>query len=134
MADANCSSCGELHSRLRPDGRHQAYCKACHAAHMRATRPKHCELDPAARKRANARSYANVCLSRGQIQRGPCVECGHEPAQMHHDDYDKPAEVVWLCRPCHLKRHAAEKCGKGNRKIDTWNIDSREMLLPHSPP
>lgn len=24
---------------------------------------------------------------------------------MHHPDYSKPLEVVWMCRPCHLAEH-----------------------------
>jgi hypothetical protein len=28
---------------------------------------------------------------------------------MHHPDYDKPLEVVWVCRSCHLDIHAEEK-------------------------
>jgi hypothetical protein len=34
-----------------------------------------------------------------------CVKCGDENSQMHHEDYDKPLEVIWVCRPCHLKLH-----------------------------
>ena len=73
---------------------------------MRATRPKHRDLPPEARRRANARSYARVYLQRGKIPRAGCRECGSDEAQMHHDDYDRPLEVTWLCRPCHLGLHA----------------------------
>ena len=60
--------------------------------------------------RDRARSYANVYLSRGKLQRGPCEDCGvtHEdqPVRMHHEDYSKPLEVTWLCDWCHQARHA----------------------------
>ena len=57
------------------------------------------------RAKDNARSMAGVALRRGKIKREPCARCGHQPAEMHHEDYSQPLEVVWLCRPCHLLRH-----------------------------
>ena len=37
---------------------------------------------------------------------GACEDCGDaQYIQGHHEDYDKPLEVLWLCRPCHLRRH-----------------------------
>src|SRR5262245_57418077 len=39
-------------------------------------------------------------LKRGKIKRQPCEVCG-STAQMHHDDYSRPLEVRWLCRPHH---------------------------------
>lgn len=76
---------------------------------MRAWRRTH-PLTPEQRRRDNCRSYANVYLRRGKIQRGPCVDCGVEPdefgdVEMHHADYSKPLEITWLCRDCHLDRH-----------------------------
>lgn len=71
---------------------------------MREWRKTH-RLTGEALVRANARSYANVYLRRGKIQREPCVDCGCDEAEMHHEDYSKPLEVVWLCRDCHLDRH-----------------------------
>jgi hypothetical protein len=61
------------------------------------------------RRRDNARSYAGVYLRRGKIQRQECEDCGDPNTEMHHEDYDKPLEVVWLCRDCHLFRHEKEK-------------------------
>lgn len=55
--------------------------------------------------KSNARSYAKVYLKRGLIKKTPCVECGNEDSQMHHEDYTKPIEVIWLCRKCHMERH-----------------------------
>lgn len=76
---------------------------------MREWRKTHA-LDDEQRRRANARSYANVYLSRGLLERGPCEDCGIEhdelqPVEMHHADYSKPLDVTWLCRDCHLARH-----------------------------
>ena len=57
------------------------------------------------RMRANARCYANVYKRRGQITQQPCRECGSEKSEMHHEDYARPLDVVWLCRHCHLTHH-----------------------------
>lgn len=97
-----CSKCGgSLGDRLGK----QRYCKACHAQHMRETRPKHSELKPNARKKATARAYTNVYVKRGVIKKTPCFKCGDEKVEAHHHDYDKPLEVTWLCRKCHLELH-----------------------------
>jgi len=34
-----------------------------------------------------------------------CVDCGIQAAEYHHEDYNKPLEVVALCKKCHFKRH-----------------------------
>ena len=35
----------------------------------------------------------------------PCADCGNPGEHRHHDDYGKPEDVVWLCAPCHRRRH-----------------------------
>lgn len=72
---------------------------------MRSWRPKHSELSPEQRKKANARAYANTYLRRGKIKRAPCEVCGAKRAEMHHPDYDRPLDVRWLCREHHLAEH-----------------------------
>lgn len=85
-------------------------CPHCAAALARAFRKTH-PLNKLQRFKDNARSYAGVYLRRGKITKKPCVDCGSAESQMHHEDYSKPTEVLWLCRPCHINRHKASDCG-----------------------
>ncbi len=97
-----CSKCGDdLGDRYKK----QRYCKKCHAENMRETRPKYSELTEDQRKRAIARSYARVYLNKGKIKKQPCSICGDEKSEMHHEDYSKPIEILWLCRIHHLELH-----------------------------
>lgn len=98
----NCSGCKQPHER-----ENQRYCNACHAKYMRENRRKHHELEPEARLKATARAYANVYLRRGKITKQPC-RCGSLTSEMHHADYSKPTEVIWLCRKCHLLLHVEQ--------------------------
>lgn len=79
----------------------------CHAAYMRKHRPKYSEMTPDQRRKANARTIANVYEKRGQLPRLPCEACGSNEAEKHHEDYSKPLDVRWLCRKCHMAEHAA---------------------------
>ena len=73
---------------------------------MREHRPKYSEFTEDQRRKAIARAYVNVYLSRGIIDRKPCEikGCGGH-AEMHHDDYSKPLDVRWLCEKHHIKFH-----------------------------
>jgi ribosomal protein L37AE/L43A len=41
----------------------------------------------------------------------PCQHCGEivNPRERHHPDYQREDDVIWLCRSCHKKLHAAER-------------------------
>jgi len=91
-----CSGCG----RPRDRGPQQRYCRRCHAEHMRAKRPKHSELSPAARARANCRRATNMLVARGALVKTAC-DCGATDVTAEHiDDYTDPRAVIWRCRVC----------------------------------
>lgn len=48
---------------------------------------------------------------------------------MHHENYNDPLDVIWLCRPCHLTLHRLEKQRKDWEKIQqiTAGINTKEQ-------
>lgn len=64
-------------------------------------------------RKRNPKSYLAHLLVRnvlriGVLERQPCVVCGALKVDAHHEDYDKPYDVVWLCRKHHRALHLAE--------------------------
>ena len=53
-----------------------------------------------------AHRMVSEAIRNGQLTRQPCERCGSESDVIaHHEDYWRPLEVVWLCRPHHAQRH-----------------------------
>lgn len=44
-------------------------------------------------------------IANGSLKRLPCVKCGARDSEAHHEDYNLPLDVVWLCKGCHVERH-----------------------------
>lgn len=58
------------------------------------------------RRRAAAHSAVARAVRKGELVPQPCVDCGSLSVVAHHEDYDKPLDVVWLCQACHKQHHA----------------------------
>ena len=56
-------------------------------------------------RRLLAHSSVARAIRNGSLSRQPCIRCGEVKSLAHHEDYDKPLEVMWLCQPCHKQRH-----------------------------
>lgn len=54
----------------------------------------------------NCHNAVRRAIKNGLIERKDCEWCGRvDNVFAHHEDYDKPLDVMWLCPPCHAKRH-----------------------------
>ncbi len=53
-----------------------------------------------------ANNAVNNALHAKKFFKEPCKKCGDkENIEGHHEDYDKPLEVIWLCRQHHFEIH-----------------------------
>jgi hypothetical protein len=61
--------------------------------------------------------HAYMCVSKalksGKLKRGPCEVCGVIDVQAHHDDYNKPLDIRWLCFVHHRELHRHHNVSRG---------------------
>lgn len=55
-------------------------------------------------KRA-AHIIVNNAVRDGRLIRQPCQVCGIEKSEAHHENYEKPLDVMWLCKKHHTETH-----------------------------
>lgn len=100
--------------------KNRAYEKArANLPHRIESRERYAKTDSGkvARARAHATFSKNYPLKRaahiavgnavrdGRLVKMPCEVCGASSAEAHHDDYDKPLDVRWLCESHHDEWH-----------------------------
>jgi hypothetical protein len=57
-------------------------------------------------KKYKAHYIVSYAIKSKKLFREPCEICGNEETDGHHDDYDKPLNVRWLCSEHHHQWHA----------------------------
>lgn len=55
--------------------------------------------------RVKARQDVSNALRSGRLKKCSCIMCGDSNVQAHHEDYNKPLDVIWLCPKHHRARH-----------------------------
>lgn len=55
--------------------------------------------------KAKARMIVNNMITLGKLLRKSCTVCGEVKSEAHHEDYNKPLWIEWLCRKHHFIRH-----------------------------
>ncbi len=57
-------------------------------------------------KKYKASTAVNNALRAGKLFKKSCKKCGTiKDIHGHHEDYNLPLEVIWLCPSCHIRRH-----------------------------
>ena len=86
----------------------EGWCEECDALYEWRKIRYHTEdeFNLKAKVRALTRAYINA----GKLARKPCEVCGDcKDVEAHHDDYDKPMDIRWLCNFHHHEHHVNEK-------------------------
>lgn len=63
------------------------------------------------RQKQSTRALSRYYRDNGSIDRKPCADCGSTKSEIHHPDYSDAEHVVWLCHPCHMRRHTVNEQG-----------------------
>jgi hypothetical protein len=126
-----CFKCGEVKSlsdfyrHLRMADGHVNKCKECNKKDVTDNRTAKLDYyreydrergsrqtleDLQRYRKENPKKYAahtalNNAVRDGLIFRTPCEECLENDVVGHHDDYDKPLVVRWLCQAHHVAWH-----------------------------
>lgn len=61
------------------------------------------------RLRHQVRALTRAYIKAGKLIRLPCEVCNEIKVDAHHDDYNKPFDVRWLCRKHHVEHHKSVK-------------------------
>lgn len=56
-----------------------------------------------------AHQFVRTALKNGILEKQCCEVCGNEEAEAHHDNYNEPLNVRWLCKECHDEWHRNNK-------------------------
>ena len=51
------------------------------------------------KRRSQCHHAVSKAIRSGELVRKNCERCGNENSLAHHEDYDKPLMVNWLCQP-----------------------------------
>lgn len=57
------------------------------------------------RRRVKCHNAVARAIRSGKLVREPCERCSSPEALAHHESYERPLDVSWLCQPCHKQRH-----------------------------
>src|ERR1017187_7028487 len=73
------------------------------------------------RAMAFAHTTIQSVVKKGTLVKQPCERCGDLNVEAHHENYDRPLDVRWLCKKHHVARH-----GEIGRPLVSYTSDGNE--------
>jgi hypothetical protein len=70
-----------------------------------------------AQNKATARLKTKQAIRNGLLIKKECFICGDVNSEAHHVDYDKPMEVVWVCKKHHRSIHSNIQSKNGETSL-----------------
>lgn len=66
-------------------------------------------------QKVKAHSIVNEAIKSGKLKKPlKCSKCNHKKdVQAHHEDYNKPLDIIWLCPTCHSALHKEKRIKSG---------------------
>lgn len=80
------------------------------------------------REKHLARKRTRYAIKVGMLKKESCILCGDPKTEAHHEDYSKPLEVIWFCKPHHLKYHR-NQLSKSDKDFLTERVKQCGALL-----
>ncbi len=83
-------------------------------------------------KRKKASGLVNLAVNSGKLKRSEnCQICGViAHTQGHHENYDQPYDVVWVCSGCHGTLHTKEINSLRTSKLEANEANEKPLPLP----
>ena len=116
MADGHLNKCKECNKRDVRENRAKRvdyYREYDRARGNRLTKERISHYNHAFPKKTKARNAVSNAVRDGKLTKpNACQSCGSGGfIHGHHDDYDRPLDVRWLCAACHSQWHKANGPG-----------------------
>lgn len=70
-------------------------------------KPRRIPKSPRRNRMNIIRTAVKRAVKSGRLVKKPCEVCGAEKVVAHHEDYNKPLHVKWLCTLHHWAEHKA---------------------------
>ncbi len=90
---------------IRRSRRLLGLCAICGKESKGHYRCRNCRIKISQSPKTRARSIVTRAIKTGELIRRPCEVCGDPTVQAHHEDYEKPLDVRWLCKAHHVIVH-----------------------------
>jgi len=112
---AKCKMCQRVYDKARNGHDHRKLAREIYAqteeGRLSSNKAK-AEYRKRNPNKAKAHAKVSYEVRIGRLCRMPCEKCKKESAHAHHDDYDRPLNIRWLCDYHHNKWHKQNGEGK----------------------